>query len=107
MTMRQGDVFWAEVGEESGERPVVILTRSGIIPYLTSVTVAPVTHTIRGIETEVIVRLKAASNRPSAVALDNLTTLEKSALREFIERLDEQTMMDVFGAIHAAFDMPF
>ena len=36
-------------------RPVVVLTRELIRPRLTNVTVAPITSTIRGLSTEVLV----------------------------------------------------
>jgi mRNA-degrading endonuclease toxin of MazEF toxin-antitoxin module len=59
--MRQGDVYWADVGEASGIRPVVILTRTNIIARLNSITIAPVTATIRGIDTEVLIHLRSVS----------------------------------------------
>ncbi|MGH9365031.1 MAG: type II toxin-antitoxin system PemK/MazF family toxin, partial [Thermoanaerobaculia bacterium] len=35
------------------ERPVLVLTRGSAIPYLSRVTVAPLTSTIRGVPSEV------------------------------------------------------
>jgi mRNA interferase MazF len=36
------------------KRPVLILTRASAVPYLSTVTVAPVTSTIRGVPSEVL-----------------------------------------------------
>ncbi|MDA8067257.1 MAG: type II toxin-antitoxin system PemK/MazF family toxin, partial [Actinomycetota bacterium] len=36
-------------------RPVLVLTRELVRPHLNSVTVAPITSTIRGLSTEVLV----------------------------------------------------
>jgi mRNA-degrading endonuclease toxin of MazEF toxin-antitoxin module len=85
---------------------VVLLTRSSALRRLSGVTVAPVTRTIRGIETEVLLELPTSRGR-GAITLDNILTIQKSMLREFICSLEEPTMHDVFGAVHAAFDMPF
>jgi mRNA interferase MazF len=49
---RQAEVWWAEV--ETMRRPVLVVTRSEAIPVLNSIVVAPVTRTVRGIPTEVV-----------------------------------------------------
>lgn len=51
--MKQGDVYWLTFPSPNKRRPVVILTRSSAIPYLSDITIAPITSTIRGIPTEV------------------------------------------------------
>lgn len=52
--MNQGDVYWYSFKEPDKRRPVLILTRDSVIPYLNSVVVASVTTTIRSIPSEVI-----------------------------------------------------
>lgn len=48
-----GSVWQADLGGGNGRRPVIAVTRDVAIPYLTNVTVVPVTSTVRGIPTEV------------------------------------------------------
>ncbi len=51
--MNCGEVRWYRFAPSDRRRPVVVLTRDSIIPYLKEVTVAPVTATVRDIPTEV------------------------------------------------------
>lgn len=86
-------------------RPVVVLTRELVRPHLTTVTVAPITTTIRGLSTEVPVGVPNGLVGPSVVSCDNVTTIPTSALGEQIGVLldrQEQTLSD---AIRAAFDL--
>ncbi len=86
-------------------RPVLILTRELVRPHLSTVTVAPITTTIRGLSTEV--RLDATNGiaGPSVVSCDNVTTIPVDALGAQIGMLlahQEQALAD---AIRAAFDL--
>ena len=49
----RNEVYWADLGEPAGRRPVVVLTRTAAAQVLRTVTVAPITRTIRGIRSEV------------------------------------------------------
>jgi mRNA interferase MazF len=86
-------------------RPVLVLTRELVRPHLTTVTIAPITTTIRGLSTEVPVDAANGLTGASVVSCDNLTTIPTSALGEQIGVLldhQEQTLSD---AIRAAFDL--
>ena len=52
--MNRGDVCWYTFKTPDKKRPVLILTRDSAIAVLNSVTVAPITSTIRSIPTELI-----------------------------------------------------
>jgi len=52
--MNQGDVYWYTFRAPDKRRPVLILTRNSAVSYLTSVTVAQITTTIRGVPSEVV-----------------------------------------------------
>ena len=47
--VKQGDVYRYAFRAPGKRRPVLVLTRSSAIPFLTGVTIAPITTTIRGI----------------------------------------------------------
>ena len=78
--MRRGDIYWASMPPPAGRRPVMVVTRDAAIAFLTKVTVAPVTRTIRGIPSEVPVGRAEGLVGDSVVNCDNLVTLPKSAL---------------------------
>lgn len=48
----RGDVWFADVPGDK-RRPVVVLTRSSVLPRLTTILVAPLTTRVRDIPTEV------------------------------------------------------
>jgi mRNA interferase MazF len=50
----RGDVRLYHFAPPDKNRPVVVLTRDSAIRYLTTVTVAPITSTIRGVPSEVV-----------------------------------------------------
>lgn len=57
--MNRGEIWQADPGARAGKRPVVILTRSGAIPYLNKLTVAEITSQIKGYQIEVDIDQKA------------------------------------------------
>jgi mRNA interferase MazF len=86
-------------------RPVLILTRELVRPHLATVTVAPITTTIRGLSTEVPVDSANGLAGPSAVSCDNITTIPKSVLGEQIGVLLDHQERLLGRAIQSAFDL--
>jgi len=86
-------------------RPVLILTREVVRPYLTRVTVAPITSTIRGLSTEVPVGLANGLDHNSVVSCDNIVTVLSSVLGSQIGSLLPSQEAELSTAIHAAFDL--
>jgi mRNA interferase MazF len=86
-------------------RPVLILTRELVRPYLTTVTVAPITTTIRGLSTEVPVDAANGLAEPSVVSCDNITTIPADALGGQIGMLRDHQEPALSNAIQAAFDL--
>jgi mRNA interferase MazF len=86
-------------------RPVLILTRELVRPHLTTVTVAPITTTIRGLSTEVPVDTGNGLSGPSVVNCDNIATIPKNALDAQIGVLLDDQELDLGEAIRAAFDL--
>lgn len=101
--MNQGDVYWYTFRAPDKRRPVLILTRDSAIPYLTGVTVAPITTNVRGIPSEVPLS-PAEDGVPAdcAVSADNLQTVRKAGLGAQITRLSFERMRDVRAAIEFA-----
>lgn len=104
--MRRGDIFYADLEIPYGLRPVVVLTRDAAIPHLTNVTIAVVTTTARGIETEVA--LKRGSGglaEDSVVSCDNIVTLPKEYLIRRLGSLELDDINAVSEAVKVALDL--
>lgn len=86
-------------------RPVLILTRDVVRPYLTRVTVAPITTTIRGLSTEVRVGRANGLDYDGVVSCDNVLTVPTSTLGRHVGQLLPGQEADLAEAIRAAFDL--
>ena len=86
-------------------RPVLVLTREVVRPHMNTVTVAPITATIRGLSTEVQVGEANGLDTRSVVACDHVTTIPKDALGSRIGLLIDEQEDELTEAIHAAFDL--
>lgn len=86
-------------------RPVLILTRELVRPHLRTVTVAPITTTIRGLSSEVGVDATNGLTEPSVISCDNITTIPAGAVGEQIGLLLGSQEPALSEAIVAAFDL--
>lgn len=86
-------------------RPVLVLTREIVRPHLNTVTVAPITTTIRGLSTEVALDARNGLDGDCVVACDHITTVPAGALGEQVGRLLDGQERRLSEAIHAAFDL--
>ncbi len=93
--MNRGDIWMIDFGGKIGMRPVVILTRQNVLPYLNKVSVAEITSKGKGYPTEVFIGQKANLPKPSFVQTDNIHTIPKDKLAKYIGTLDEMTMRDI------------
>ncbi len=100
--MKRGEICWYLFQPPDKRRPVLILTRDSAIPVLNSVTIAPITSTIRGIPTEVL--LTADDGLPSTCAanFDNLQTVPKKKIGPRLTQLSSQKMRDAAKALSFA-----
>lgn len=100
--MNQGDIYWYTFRAPDKRRPVLILTRNSAIRYLSAVTVAPVTATIRGIPSEVVVTAADGMLNDSAINCDNIQTVPKANLSRFMTQLSAAKMREVRTALEFA-----
>ncbi len=98
----RGDIWLYEFAAPDKRRPVLVLTRSSVIQFLHCVMVAPVTSTVRGISSEVVVGEPHGLKQTSAVNLDNLQTVPKRKLRRYIGTLGVKEMRQVCAALAVA-----
>ena len=97
--MKRGEVRWYRFAKPDKRRPVVILTRDSILEYLGEVTVAPVTTTVRGIPSEVLIGEPDGLPRDSTINLDHLQTVSRARLEGVIATLSSRKMREVRTAL--------
>jgi mRNA interferase MazF len=97
--MKRGDVCWYTFPAPNKRRPVLILTRDSAIAVLNSVTVAPITSTIRGIPTEVLLTADDGLPDTCAANFDNIQTVPKANISAPITHLSVSKMKAAAGAI--------
>jgi mRNA interferase MazF len=100
--MNQGDVYWYTFRAPDKRRPVLLLTRDSAIGFLTGVIIVPITSTIRGIPSEVVLTPADGLFTDCAANCDNLQTIPKANLGAFITRLSPAKMREVRAAIEFA-----
>ena len=100
--MNRGDVCWYTFKAPDKKRPVLILSRDSAIGVLNSVTVAPITSTIRSIPTEVVLTEDDGMPSTCAANFDNLQTVPKSNIGDHIARLTTQKMREAAAAVSFA-----
>jgi mRNA interferase MazF len=95
----RGDVRLCKFPSPDKERPVVVLTRESAIAHLATVTVAPITKTIRGVPSEVMLTEEDGMKYPCAVNLHNAFTVSQSRLGKRIAFLGSARMTEVCRAL--------
>lgn len=99
---RRGEIWQYRSGTPDQRRPVVILTRQEVLPLLRTAMVAPITSTIRGLPSEVIVGIDEGLKHESAINLDHVQTIEQGRLHGFVGSLSDAKMRRVCRALSLA-----
>lgn len=86
-------------------RPVLLLTREEVRAVRALVTVAPITSTVRGLRSEVLVGQHNGLDHESVVNLDSIVTVPRAVLVRPIGALLEDQEHDLTRAFHDAFDL--
>ena len=101
-TVNRGDIWTYRFAAPDKRRPVAVLTRQEVIPLLRTLMVAPITSTIRGAPSEVLVGPEHGLRQESALNLDHVQTVERSRLERRIGRLGSDEMREVCRALAIA-----
>ncbi|MBI3541426.1 MAG: type II toxin-antitoxin system PemK/MazF family toxin [Deltaproteobacteria bacterium] len=103
--MKRGDIWEADIGGKAGRRPVLILTRSGVIPYLSKVVVAEVSTQAKGYPTQIAIGQRGNLPKLSYVSAENLHTLPKERLKRHLGELPPDLLRQVSQAVIFALDL--
>lgn len=95
----RGDVRLYQFAPPDKRRPVVVLTRDSAIAYLTNLTVAPVSSTIRGVPSEVVLDENDGMKTPCAVNLHNAITVSRERLGRRVAQLTSARMSEICNAL--------
>lgn len=97
--VNRGEIWQFSFPTPNRRRPVLVLTRQEVIGHLHSVTVAPITTTIRGIPSEVVVGTECGLKCTSAINLDNLATVPRAGLLAFVGTVPQEVLDKVREAL--------
>ena len=98
----RGEIWTYRFKAPDKRRPVLVLSRQDVIGLLHTVMVAPITSTIYGAPSEVVVGAEEGLKHQSAVNLDHVQTVERSRLVSFVGSLDARQMRQVCRALAVA-----
>jgi len=98
----RGQIWQFTFSRPDKRRPVLVLSRPEAIEFLHTVMVAPITSTIRGAPSEVLVGIDEGLKQDSAVNLDHVQTVEKARLTRFVGTLGSPKMRKVCHALAIA-----
>ena len=101
-TVSRGEIWTYRFKAPDKRRPVLVLSRPDVIGLLHTVMVAPVTSTIYGAPSEVLVGPEEGLKHPSAINLDHVQTVERARLVGFVGTLDTPKMRAVCRALAIA-----
>lgn len=86
-------------------RPVLVLTREEVRGVRSKVTVAPITSTVHGLSSEVLVGARNGLDHDSVANLDLITTIPRASLLRPLGALLDEQEQELTRAFHAAFDL--
>jgi mRNA interferase MazF len=95
----RGDVRLYQFAPPDKRRPVLVLTRASAIPYLSTVTVAPITSTIRGVPSEVALNEEDGMKSPCAVNLHHAVTVAQDRLGRRVAQLSSTRISEICVAL--------
>jgi mRNA interferase MazF len=95
----RGEIWLFAFQRPDRRRPVLVLTRDDLIGCLHEVTVAPITGTVRGIRSEVVVGPEVGLRVRSAINLNHVATVPSAGLRTYVGTVPPTVMDRVRDAL--------
>ena len=97
--MRQYEIWWAELPQPAGHRPVLLLSREDAYSYLDKFLAAEITTTIRRIPVEVSLGKTEGLTHRCVANFDNVRTIGRSRLTRRIGVLTQSRVNEVKRAL--------
>ena len=113
MTIRRGDIFYADLSpvvgsEQGGVRPVLIIQNDMGNKYSPTVICAAITSRMNKAKLPTHIALAAAKYalpKDSVVLLEQIRTIDKRRLKDKMGHLDDRTMQQVNEALYVSFGL--
>lgn len=100
--MKRGEIRWYTFALPDKRRPVLILTRNEVIDYLNEIIVVPVTRTIRGLVTEVVLTPDDGMPVVSVLNFDHIALAQRQRIGPMLCGLPEERWSEVRRALMIA-----
>ena len=100
--MKRGEIRWYTFKLPDKRRPVLLLTRDEVVDQLNELIVVPVTRTIRGLATEVVLLPEDGMPVASALNLDHVALAQRDRLGPVICMLPQGRWQEVRTALLSA-----
>lgn len=97
--LERGEVRLFRFPGPDKQRPVLILTRDSALSYLGRVTVAPITSTVRGVPSEVMLGVEDGMKGVCAINLHNVVTVPRVGIGRRLAHLDPDRLREVCAAL--------
>ena len=109
--IKRGDIYYADLSpvvgsEQGGVRPVLILQNDTGNRFSPTVIVAAITSQTEKVRMPTHIKLEAKENglpRKSVVLLEQIRTIDKSRLQQYISHLAQDAMRRVDDALRVSF----
>ena len=100
-----GDIRLITFDRPDKTRPALVLTRTPAISFLNTLTVAPITQTIRDVPTELKLGEPEGLKAPSVAKLDALQTISKGRVGRYLGSVDPSQKSAIRRALLFALEL--
>ena len=100
--MKRGEIRWYTFTLPDKRRPVLILTRNEVIDSLNEIIAVPITRTIRGLATEVVLTPDDGMPVISALNFDPIALAQRQRIAALLSSLPEERWPEVRHALMIA-----
>jgi mRNA interferase MazF len=100
--VKRGEIRWYTFALPDKRRPVLILTRDEVIDSLNEIIVVPITRTIRGLATEVILTPDDGMPVESALNFDHIALAQRQRISSMLCAFPEARWDEVRKALMIA-----
>jgi mRNA interferase MazF len=101
-SVQRGEIRWYTFAAPDKKRPVLLLARDAVVRTLNEIIVVPITRTIRGLETEVVLTTDDGMPVVCAINFDHVALAGRSRIGSLVTRLPDKYWPDVERALLVA-----
>ena len=100
--LSRGEIWLYTFGPPDKRRPVLLLSRQKALDLLRTALVAPITSTVHGAPSEVLVGTAEGLKHDSVINLDQVQTVDQRKLHHFVGTVGPEKMNAVCRALQIA-----